>query len=61
MDNLKSPWVHQLNRVRPIHTLEHDMIADICIIGGGISGIMAAYQILKMTDRKVVEQDIFIG
>lgn len=54
---LKSPWVHQIVRSRPIHMLETDLVADICIIGGGISGIMAAYQILKHTDRSVVIVD----
>ncbi len=52
--HLKSPWVHQINRSRPIHILNNDLIADICIIGGGISGIMSAYQILKKTHRNVV-------
>ena len=52
--HLKSPWVHQLVRSRPVYTLETDLVADICIIGGGISGIMSAYQILKDTDRSVV-------
>lgn len=54
MDSLKSPWVHQLKRTRPLHVLETDLVADICIIGGGISGVMSAYQILKQTDRNVV-------
>ncbi|MES2623510.1 MAG: FAD-binding oxidoreductase [Patescibacteria group bacterium] len=57
MENLKSPWVHQLVRSRPIYTLETDVVADICIIGGGISGIMSAYQILKNTNRNVVIVD----
>jgi len=52
--HLKSPWVHQLIRSRPVYTLETDLVADICIIGGGISGIASAYQILKDTDRSVV-------
>lgn len=54
MEHLKSPWVHQLRRTRPIQKLESDLIADICIVGGGISGIMSAFQILKRTDRNVV-------
>lgn len=52
--HLKSPWVNQLVRSRPVYTLETDLVADICIIGGGVSGIMSAYQILKNTDRSVV-------
>jgi glycine/D-amino acid oxidase-like deaminating enzyme len=51
---LKSPWVSQLVRSRPVYMLETDLVADICIIGGGVSGIMSAYQILKNTDRSVV-------
>ena len=51
---LKSPWVSQLVRARPIYMLETDLVADICIIGGGVSGIMSAYQILKNTNRSVV-------
>lgn len=54
MEHLKSPWVHQLNRTRPIQLLKKDIVADICIIGGGISGIMSAFQILKRTNRNVV-------
>lgn len=52
--HLKSPWVHQLVRSRPVYMLETDLVADIIIVGGGISGIMSAYQILKNTDRSVV-------
>ncbi len=57
MQTLKSPWVHQLQRSRPMYTLETDLVCDICIIGGGVSGIMSAYQILKNTDRSVVIVD----
>ncbi|MES2985676.1 MAG: FAD-binding oxidoreductase [Patescibacteria group bacterium] len=54
MENLKSPWVHQIVRSRPIYMLQTDLVCDICIVGGGISGIMSAYQILKNTRRNVV-------
>lgn len=57
MENLKSPWTYQLQRNRPLYTLETDINTDICIIGGGISGVMTAYNILKYTNHKVLILD----
>ena len=57
MYNHISPWMQQLNRVRPLYILETDVATDICIVGGGISGVMTAYQILKNTDKKIVLVD----
>ncbi|MEN9604680.1 MAG: hypothetical protein RJB39_365 [Candidatus Parcubacteria bacterium] len=54
MENLKSPWTYQLQRNRPLYILETDVVADVCIIGGGISGVMTAYYILKYTNHKVL-------
>lgn len=51
---LKSPWVTQLTRSRPVYVLETDIVADICIIGGGVSGVTSAFQILKNTNRSIV-------
>lgn len=49
-----SPWIAQLNRTRPVVSLEEDLIADVVIVGGGIAGIMTAYYTLRDTDRAVL-------
>ncbi len=49
-----SPWLHQLNRRRPVAVLEKDHHTDIAIIGGGIAGVSTAYYTLKNTDKKVI-------
>lgn len=56
---LKSPWTYQLNRNRPLFTLETDTEADICIIGAGVSGALTAYNILKYTSHKVILVDAY--
>ncbi len=56
---LKSPWTYQLNRTRPLFTLETDTESDICIIGGGVSGALTAYNILKYTKHKVILIDAY--
>lgn len=48
-----SPWIHQLNRQRPIATLESDHHTDVAIIGGGIAGTATAYYALKNTDKQI--------
>ncbi len=53
MQPLKSPWINQLDRTRPLYTLQTDVETDICIVGGGVSGVMTAYRILKHTNHKV--------
>lgn len=50
----QSPWLAQLNRIRPVTTLSEDVSSDIAIVGGGIAGIMTAYFILRDTDKTVV-------
>lgn len=57
MEHLKSPWTYQLQRNRPLYTLETDINTDICVIGGGISGVMTAYYLLKYTNHKVMVLD----
>lgn len=54
-----SPWIHQLNRQRPIALLESDHHTDVAIIGGGIAGTATAYYALKNTDKQItlVEAD----
>ncbi len=49
-----SPWLFQLNRVRPVSPLADDAHADITIIGGGIAGVVTAYFILKNTKKNVL-------
>ena len=50
----KSPWLTQLKNLRPKDILEENLVSDITIIGGGISGISTAYYILKNTNKKVL-------
>lgn len=49
-----SPWLHQLNRTRPLALLKGRHAADLMIVGGGIAGIATAYFILRHTEHKVV-------
>lgn len=48
-----SPWLHQLNRTRPLHVLASNQQTDVAIVGGGIAGISTAYFLLKNTNKKV--------
>ncbi len=49
-----SPWLFQLNRVRPVSFLTEDAHADVTIVGGGIAGVVTAYFILKNTKKSVL-------
>ena len=49
-----SPWLHQLNRTRPIEPLTKDASADVAIVGGGIAGVMTAYFTLRDTSKSVL-------
>ncbi len=49
-----SPWLHQLNRTRPVTSAEHAKEADVAIIGGGIAGVATAYFTLKNTAQTVM-------
>ncbi len=49
-----SPWIKQLNRIRPIDRVTSSLMTDIAIVGGGIAGVTTAYFILKYTDKKVI-------
>lgn len=53
-DTSNSPWIHQLNRTRPVHALERDTESDIAIIGAGISGLATAYFVLRFTNFRVI-------
>ena len=51
--------MNQLDRTRPLYALQTDMETDVCIVGGGIAGIMTAYQILKNTKSRVTILEAF--
>lgn len=53
MQHNQSPWLHQLNRQRPLQKLTGQLDTKIAIIGGGIAGIATAYYLLKNTDQEV--------
>lgn len=54
MSSNKSPWIVQLNRTRPVATMDTLEGTDIAIIGGGIAGVCTAYYLLKYTDKKIM-------
>lgn len=49
-----SPWLTQLVRTREVVQPTKEIETDVCIIGGGISGITTAYFLLSQTDKTVV-------
>lgn len=49
-----SPWLAQLNRVRPVVPLDKDVAAEVAIVGGGIAGAVTAYFTLRDTTNSVV-------
>lgn len=50
----QSPWLHQLNRQRPVAVLEGDHDTDVAVVGGGIAGVATAYYTLANTNKRVV-------
>ncbi len=54
---LQSPWTTQIKKERDVFALDKDIETDICIVGGGISGIVTAYNLLKFTNERVVVVD----
>ena len=48
---LQSPWTTQIKKERDSQKLDKNLDTDICIIGGGISGVVTAYNILTKTDH----------
>jgi glycine/D-amino acid oxidase-like deaminating enzyme len=48
-----SPWIAQLPHRDDYIFVDHDNNSDVCIIGGGIAGIMSAYYILLYSDKTV--------
>jgi glycine/D-amino acid oxidase-like deaminating enzyme len=55
-----SPWLEEYERHRPVLTLSDDMKADVVVVGGGISGMLTAYFLMKSTDLSVIvaEKDL---
>lgn len=49
----QSPWIEQLRRTRPARVLDKDTSTDIVIVGGGISGMLTAYYLLRYTTKRI--------
>lgn len=54
MTENRSPWIHQLNRKRPVVALDAHHAADLAIVGGGIAGVATAYFALRDTKESVI-------
>ncbi|MBC7981721.1 FAD-binding oxidoreductase, partial [Candidatus Parcubacteria bacterium] len=54
---MQSPWTTQIRKERDVVSLTKDIKTDICIVGGGISGIITAYNLLKSTSFRVAVVD----
>ena len=48
-----SPWLFVIKNQRKINSITKNHDTDICIIGGGISGVITSYFILKNTKYNV--------
>lgn len=53
-NSIRSPWIDQLHRQRPVITLDGDRSTQIAIIGGGIAGLSTAYFTLRETKKNVL-------
>jgi hypothetical protein len=52
-----SPWLYKFGRTRDVVQIASDGKADIVIVGGGIAGMLTAYQILTSTEKSVILVD----
>ena len=53
MMRIESPLMLNLHRERQAASLTEDSDTDIAVIGGGISGMSAAYSLLTQTDEPI--------
>ena len=49
-----SPWIQQLQRTRPVVSLDRDEKIDVVIVGGGIAGLATAFFVLRDTNKTVM-------
>lgn len=54
MKTSTSPWLHQLDKNRPIVRLKEDIKTDVAVVGAGIAGISTAFFLLRNTDKQIV-------
>lgn len=50
----RSPWLHTLERTRPLYRLDAHRHDDVVVVGGGIAGVMTAAFALLETRRSVL-------
>lgn len=50
----QSPWLHHLDRRRPLYKLDQHRQEDVVVVGGGIAGIMTSAFTLLRTTRSVL-------
>lgn len=59
---MKSIWDNDINQNNKFNILDKDISTDVCIIGGGITGISIAYELFKnKIDFTLVEKDKICG
>lgn len=51
--NNNSPWLTQIKRTEPFPAVQQPFETGIAIIGGGISGLLTAFQLLEHTDKQI--------
>lgn len=50
---MQSPWLYQLQRLRPVSRLQSNLKTNIAVVGGGIAGVMTSYFLLRDTKKSV--------
>jgi len=53
MEKNLSPWVDQLKNKNKVFKLSESLKTDVLVIGGGISGVLSSYFLLKNTNLKI--------
>lgn len=56
---IRSPWLKNLKRIRPANPLQKDCNCDVAVVGAGISGVVTSYFLLRDTslDVMLLEKD----